>query len=282
MGLYWFGNDPGGRMKKTQTQNDPQTDRRNPPRKRKAALLAPWGAGLAVVCFVAAILSGFGYRLGWWSLGPAFHILSWSVSGAAVAFVLSLAGLMAGLNRSSAFLTVGLVGLVLAGATFGFPLREFIRARSVPAIHDITTDTVDPPQFHAILALRAKAPNSPVYGGKKVADQQIKAYPGIKPAFFEAPEDVVFKKALEAARSMGWHIDAADPAAGRIEATATTFWFGFKDDVVVRVKTLNDGRCRVDVRSESRIGLSDLGTNARRITYYLYRLASLVQSAPAR
>ncbi len=265
-------------MEETGIPHDPQKDRRQPGKKRKLALVAPWGFGLAVVCFVAAVLSGFGYRFGWWDLGWAFRLLTWSAAGAVLAFLLALVGLLAGLNRGASFLVVGLAGLILSGVTFGYPLRELVRARSVPAIHDITTDTADPPQFHAVLALRAGAPNSAVYGGKKVADQQLRAYPGVKPAFFGAPAKAVFEDALKAAKTMGWQIDAADPAAGRIEATATTFWFGFKDDVVVRVKTLNDGRCRVDVRSESRVGVSDLGTNARRITYYLSRLRSLVRS----
>ena len=115
------------------------------------------------------------------------------------------------------------------------------------------------------------AANQAEYGGPEVAAQQRQAYPDVVPLVLEAPADVAFGRALGAARGMGWEIVAADSSAGRIEATATTAWFGFKDDVVVRV-TPEDGRSRVDVRSVSRVGMSDVGTNAARIRAYLARL----------
>jgi uncharacterized protein (DUF1499 family) len=77
--------------------------------------------------------------------------------------------------------------------------------------------------------------------------------------------------ALQAARDMGWEIVDADPVEGRIEATDRTLWFGFADDVVIRLATTDSGT-RLDVRSKSRIGGSDVGANARRIRRYLARL----------
>jgi uncharacterized protein (DUF1499 family) len=141
----------------------------------------------------------------------------------------------------------------------------------VPRIHDITTDTDHPPAFVAVLPLRATAPNTTDYGGPEVAAQQRSAYPDIQPALLELPPTQAFQRALAAARAMGWTIVAADSTAGRIEATATTFWYGFKDDVVIRL-TPSDRGTRVDVRSESRVGGSDIGTNARRIRVYLTKL----------
>jgi uncharacterized protein (DUF1499 family) len=85
------------------------------------------------------------------------------------------------------------------------------------------------------------------------------------------PPDVAFDKALAAAREMGWDIVDAKPAEGRIEATDTTFWFGFKDDVVIRISPTSEGS-RIDVRSVSRVGRSDIGTNAKRIRAYLEKL----------
>ena len=79
--------------------------------------------------------------------------------------------------------------------------------------------------------------------------------------------------ALEAARASGWEIVAAVPQERRIEAVATTFWFGFKDDIVVRIRPAPGGS-RIDVRSVSRVGRSDLGTNAKRIRAFLGRLAT--------
>jgi len=145
------------------------------------------------------------------------------------------------------------------------------KAGSVPPIHDITTDTASPPAFQAVLPLRADAPNPSEYGGDSIAQQQREAYPDIEPVLLDVPPAQAFQRALEAAREMGWEIVSAEPAEGRIEATDTTFWFGFKDDVVVRVEPAAGGS-RVDVRSVSRVGRSDVGTNAERIRDYLAKI----------
>jgi uncharacterized protein (DUF1499 family) len=81
------------------------------------------------------------------------------------------------------------------------------------------------------------------------------------------------QKAIDAARALDWEIVASDAPAGRIEATATTMWFGFKDDIVVRVRPEAGGGSRVDVRSVSRVGQSDVGANAKRIREFIRRLA---------
>jgi uncharacterized protein (DUF1499 family) len=141
----------------------------------------------------------------------------------------------------------------------------------VPPIHDITTDTQDPPQFSAILPLRADAPNPPEYEGGEVAAQQREAYPDIQPLRLALDPDVAYTRALNAARSLRWEIVAADPEARRIEATDRTFFFGFADDVVIRVTPAGEG-ARIDVRSKSRVGRSDVGANARRIRRFLQRV----------
>jgi uncharacterized protein (DUF1499 family) len=165
-----------------------------------------------------------------------------------------------------------LAGALVIGIAVAFvPWQWQQRAQSVPRIHDITTDTSNPPQFVAVLPLRAGAPNTATYGGKEIADLQQKAYPDIQPLMVSAPPGVAFGWAKDAAESMGWQIVAADAGAGRIEATATTLWFGFKDDIVVRVAPADQGS-RIDVRSVSRVGRSDIGTNAKRIREYLAKL----------
>jgi uncharacterized protein (DUF1499 family) len=151
------------------------------------------------------------------------------------------------------------------------PLQLLRTARAVPPIHDITTDTADPPAFEAVLPLRADASNPVEYAGEEVAEQQRQAYPEVQPLLLDDPPARAFERALAAARDMGWEIVDADPGRGRIEATDTTLWFGFKDDVVVRVRPDGNGS-RIDVRSLSRIGGSDLGANAARIRAYLARL----------
>jgi uncharacterized protein (DUF1499 family) len=234
--------------------------------------VAMTGLLLSLVCGLALVISGFGYRWGWWDLRTAFTILRWSAYGGIAAGVASLVGLIAaslGVARGAA--AFALMGLLVSLIVVGMPWTQLRRARRVPRIHDITTDTEHPPPFVAVLPLRASAPNKADYGGPEVAAQQRSAYPDIQPALLDLPPAQAFQRALSAAREMGWTIVAADSAAGRIEATATTFWYGFKDDVVVRL-TPSDRGTRVDVRSESRVGGSDIGTNARRIREYLKKL----------
>jgi uncharacterized protein (DUF1499 family) len=141
----------------------------------------------------------------------------------------------------------------------------------VPPIHDISTDTFDPPQFVALAQLRAAAPNGLKYGGPAIAAQQQKGYPDIKSLILKEPPQKAMQSAIDAARSRGWEIVSSDAPTGRIEATDTTSWFGFKDDIVVRVRPEGSGS-RIDVRSASRVGQSDIGANAQRVRGYLARL----------
>jgi uncharacterized protein (DUF1499 family) len=122
-----------------------------------------------------------------------------------------------------------------------------------------------------VIPLRQGSPNPVEYQGEAIARQQSTAYPDIQPATIAEPPEAAFKRALTAARDLGWQIVAAVPTEGRIEATDTTLWFGFKDDIVVRVTPTAAGS-RIDVRSVSRLGEGDLGKNAARIRAYLRRL----------
>ncbi|HEX5632437.1 MAG TPA: DUF1499 domain-containing protein, partial [Gemmatimonadales bacterium] len=152
------------------------------------------------------------------------------------------------------------------------PLMLLAKAKSVPFIHDISTDLADPPGFVALAFERKAAPNGLEYGGTKVAEEQRRGYPDIKPLILAAPPAQAMQRALDAARALGWRVATADAASGRLEATDTTFFFGFEDDVVVRIRAEGTGS-RVDVRSVSRVGLSDLGANAQRIRRFLAKLA---------
>jgi len=163
------------------------------------------------------------------------------------------------------------VALVIGLGVAYLPWHWRQRARAVPPIHDISTDFEHPPGFVAVLPLRSNAPNPSDYGGPEVAAAQRRGYPDIRPLILAAPPPVAFAQALAAAERMGWTLVAADSTAGRIEATATTAWFGFKDDVVIRVTPATEGS-RIDVRSVSRVGKSDVGTNAARIRAYLAKV----------
>jgi len=134
-------------------------------------------------------------------------------------------------------------------------------------IHDISTDTTDPPAFIAVAALRGPDDNPVDYAGAETASQQQAAYPDIETIVLLDPRSFVFSTALETAQTMGWEIVASDADAGRIEATATTPFVGFKDDVVIRVRA-KGAETLVDVRSKSRMGKGDMGANAKRIREY--------------
>jgi uncharacterized protein (DUF1499 family) len=156
------------------------------------------------------------------------------------------------------------------------PLVMWRRAATLPPIHDISTDTENPPRFAAVLPRRAGAPNGVEYSAE-VAAQQKAAYPDIGPALLPQSPARAFDLADRAARSMGWEIVAVSPPDLRIEATATTRLFGFQDDVVVRITPAPQGS-RIDVRSVSRVGRSDIGANASRIRAYLHKLDDLSRS----
>ena len=176
-------------------------------------------------------------------------------------------GLKYGVRRA---LLVAVVGLIVSLAVAGPPVYLWRQAESLPHIHDISTDTDNPPQYVAVVPLRKDARNPTDYSAETAA-QQKKGYPDIAPALLDVPPSQALRLAERAARAMGWDIVAVAPDDLRIEATDTTLLFGFKDDIVIRV-TANGSGSRVDARSLSRIGGSDIGTNARRIRSFMRQL----------
>jgi len=231
------------------------------------------GIPLALALIAAAVLaaSGYGARFGVWDYRFGFQLLRWSpytgLAAAALALVFALIP-----RIRAGRLPVLLLALAVGCAVAYFPWQWMQSARAVPAINDIATDTESPPALIAVVPLRAGAPVPTAYPGGEVAAAQRRAYPDIRPLELAVPPAVAFARALDAARETGWEIVAADVDAARIEATATTPWFGFRDDVVIRVTPTTTGS-RIDVRSVSRVGKSDLGANAKRVRAYLARLA---------
>lgn len=239
---------------------------------RVASLVVRAGLALTVLGALALLLSGLGSRWDWWDFRTGFVIFRFTLYGGLLVIVVVLAGLvLACLERTGRTVLVSLVSVVLLVVVASVPVSHLRGAGRVPPIHDITTDPDDPPRFVAVLPLRQHAPNSADYAGPELAAQQRAGYPDLAPAHLAAPPAVVLQRATEVARDLGWEIVATAPAEGRLEATDRTRWFGFRDDVVVRVRPDASGS-RVDVRSVSRVGRSDLGTNARRIQRFLAAL----------
>jgi len=226
--------------------------------------------GIAALALLVLAASGPAYRLGV-PLPTAFSLLRWGAYiGMAAAVVAAVAGALSYRHGAKMGTLLAGVALVVGLLAFGIPYRWQMRASSAPRIHDITTDLENPPMFQAVVPLRAEAPNS-LERSPQLAAQQREGYPDLAPVTLPVPVDQAFDRALSVAQEKGWEIVTADKSAGRIEATDTTPWFGFKDDIVIRLTRWGAGT-RVDVRSVSRVGLSDVGTNARRISDFLQTL----------
>jgi len=240
---------------------------------RIGAALAILTLTVGVLCAAAALLAGPAYRTELLTLSPAIQTMRWAatiaIGGAAVALVavlLLLARPVVPRGRVRAALAL-LVNLVVAAP----PLYMYWQLQHLPKIHDISTNPSDPPTFESVLPLRKGARNAVDYPASTAAEQR-KGYPDIGPLTLPLAPPVAFEHAVQAARSMGWDIVATAPEKLRLEATDTTLLFGFKDDVVVRVTPQAQGSV-VDVRSLSRVGGSDFGTNAKRVRAYLKRLS---------
>ena len=240
---------------------------------RVGRVLARIALVIGILCAAAALLAGPAYRTEALPLGASLQTMRWAATlaiGGTVAalFALVLSIAPSSLVRARGVAAFALLINVLVAAP---PLYMYWQVQHLPKIHDISTNTENPPSFEAVLPLRKGARNAVAYPPSTAVEQR-KGYPDIGPLTLPLPPQMAFERALLAARAMGWDIVAAAPEALRIEATDTTLLFGFKDDVVVRI-TPQAQSSVVDVRSLSRVGGSDFGTNAKRVRAYLRRLA---------
>jgi len=220
--------------------------------------------------FVALIflMSGYGYQWNIWELGTGFTLLRYAAY--ASIGILAVSVVLLWFLRKSGFKAVFylIIVLILSGVASGTALYWQQRAQSVPAIHDISTDLESPPEFVAMVRLRADAPNPPEYAGEETANAQREAYPDVEPLMLNENVQRVMDEAVLLVVNRGWELVAINRLEGRIEATENLAWFGFKDDVVLRFTETEEGT-RVDMRSKSRIGRSDVGVNAKRIEQFL-------------
>ncbi len=242
--------------------------------------LALIGLALAILSVVVLVGAALGYRAGIWDVPFALLTLTkFATYGAGIGVIVSLIAigrtLPGGPRRG---LVSAIVGVVVGAGAFYQIAQQWYTVRTVPFIHDITTDTATPPTFEAVLTARqAEGANAHEYAGPELAAKQQYGYPDIVPFMVEVDQDEAFERARTVAESMDWEIVAADKATGRIEATDTTMWYGFKDDIVIRVSPAGDGPefgSRIDMRSLSRVGRSDVGKNAARIRLYMAALES--------
>jgi uncharacterized protein (DUF1499 family) len=239
---------------------------------------------VGILALALLVIAGPAYRLRLLPLTPALLGAAIGFLFFIVTFVVGFIGLVAG-GRQALARSRGAVAVIALSAVITVVAGIGIfRARGAPPIHDVTTDLNDPPSFKDAVPLRlASGALNPaeyqriqsIMGNKiDVPAAQQAAYPDIQPLLLTLSPARAVQLAQEAAKDMGWDILAVVPSEGRVEATDTTRYFGFKDDVVVRVKPESAGS-RIDVRSESRVGGGDTGTNARRVRAYLARVRNL-------
>ena len=231
----------------------------------------------ALILLVILMTGPIGYKFSIVPLEPSLTSLLVSVSGGGLVFLVGLfyfytaLRLDAGRDRNLVALStiLGLIPLGIIGP-------QMLAAGNVPPIHDITTDTLNPPEFVAIAPLRANSPNGYKYGTsqawpvEKLASVTREAYPALKSIESALTVSNAVERAEAVLEAMDIELVAVDIGAGLIEGTATTFWFGFKDDVVIRVVAKGKGS-KIDLRSMSRVGQSDIGANAARILEFVDR-----------
>jgi uncharacterized protein (DUF1499 family) len=226
--------------------------------------------GISLLAAAVVGMAGPSHRLGL-SLANAYAVMRWGgYIGVAAIGVSIVAAVLAYRQRGWLRVTASAFALVAAVTSVAIAFTADRRATSAPPIHDITTDLENPPTFAAIVARRADAPNR-LERAPTLAELQRQSYPDLVPVTLPSRPDQTFDRALAIAQTQGWDIVTADKSSGRIEGTDTTRWFGFVDDIAVRVMPWGTGT-RVDVRSVSRTGLSDAGRNARRIRRFLTEL----------
>jgi uncharacterized protein (DUF1499 family) len=237
------------------------------------SLLLGLGLGVLTLASAAGIWLGFwDFRRGFSLLGTANQYGQWL---AWACLLLAAATLIASqllkVKNAGKFVSLAAVGALAAWVAYLIP-ESFRPGEGVnyPPIHDISTNRINPPEFVAIAPLRADAPNTLVYGAsnnmtpEQLIEQTDEAYPDLVTQLYSESVNEVFEKALAAVDDLGWELVAQDASAGRIEATDTTFWFRFKDDVVIKIDQ-QGSETAVDVRSVSRVGTGDVGANAIRM-----------------
>ncbi|HYL33568.1 MAG TPA: DUF1499 domain-containing protein [Stellaceae bacterium] len=245
-------------------------------------------SGFATVgaCALALIaLGGFaaapaGWRMGLWYYTVAFVIMRYAAYVALIAAATACVALFSWPRLSPGRRIAAIAALAIAAIVIYVPWQYARLAATTPPIHDITTDTVNPPPFWVVLPARAEEnANSVEYGGIAVAKLQQAAYPQIVPVMTTLPPRQAFAVALATAQAMpGWIDVVAEPEAWRIEASQESFWMRFTDDVSIRISS-NGAGSRIDVRSLSRQGRGDFGDNAARVTAYLGALKARLASA---
>jgi uncharacterized protein (DUF1499 family) len=228
---------------------------------------------VSLSAFLLVALPGPLYKYGVVDLGTAFTGFKFGVFAGIATLILLVLQII--FKRKTVTLGSTIMALLLSTIAIAIPLSMLNKGKSVPPIHDISTDLVNPPEFVAIAPLRADAPNPVEYAGVEVATQQRAAYPELQTLNYTQSKSELVEATKQVIDHLGWQLVNIDADQGIVEATDRTMWFGFKDDVIVRITDKGSERL-VDIRSKSRVGGSDLGKNAERIHDFTEELDSIL------
>lgn len=248
---------------------------------------AGWGRRLTLLALAlslggvaAALVAAIGTGAGQWTYGAGLGVLRYALLAAASGVLLAVLAWFVSRRSGVGTGWLNVLALVTGLLFIAYLGSMIVTARSLPMIHEATTNLDDVPQFSRLTVRGDNLDKVPDEGKAELAalspEERWKAlhrraYADLRPLRLAAPPELVLKQAEQLARNRGWEVAAVDRAAGTLEATATTLFFRFKDDVVVRVRPdpANATGSMVDMRSISRVGLSDLGVNAKRIRAFL-------------
>lgn len=246
--------------------------------------LASWSRRLAVFSLVATVVAVVIVRFGFLDFKPALTTFFGAIACAGLSILVGLAAFAAIWQNGSRGMGRILLAFLIDAAILAYPGYLATKYKTLPAIHDITTDPIDPPRFEALARLRAgDGANPAVYAGLYSAEQQRIAYPDIEPVSIDVPVQQAYEMSLRLVNRHKWLvIDERPPQPpqriGRIEAVARTPVMGFREDLAIRILPDGDGS-RVDMRSSSRYFEHDLGSNAARITKFSEELNDAVDNA---
>jgi len=234
-----------------------------------ASRLAIWARRIAMFSLPVALLAIIIERAGLLEIVPVLATFAAALAMAVFAILLALIALITvwrhgveGLGAATAAILIGL-------AMLGYPAYLAVKAYRLPAISDVTTDPIDPPRFETIGRLRSREANPVAYAGLYSAELQKAAYPDVVSLETTSNAKAAYEAAMTVIKKRRWNVvNEREPQPGRrdgyIEAVARTPVMGFRDDVAVRIRAVGQG-ARIDVRSASRYGRHDFGTNAARV-----------------
>jgi uncharacterized protein (DUF1499 family) len=240
---------------------------------------------LQIIAFVVPatlLIASLGCQMDWWSYAAGLEAVHWATWFGLVILGLSFfAFLFFSIKSQSSGQKRALVAFIVCLIPVALVLHKEYLAQKMPSIHDISTDLIHPPVFFAPIPHRLANSNSLNYPGEAVAKQQEEAYPDVKPLILTGSPSDILQHVLRLVHRNRWQLISVNPDKGEVQAVARSFWFGFKDDVVIRI-TPQGTSSRVDMRSVSRLGRNDLGTNAQRIEEFMQQLAAVHNQDKAR